>query len=194
MAKEKRTIGTIPGLIIIVAATWAIFKFYGVDFDSGTQAQPAASKPAAQVEPVRATWQRQSGSDPMTDREIVVLSLRSTNSVAFDFPYNMRGGSHLTLSFRQRGGRLDAYLRIDKGQMLCNSMDCGFSLRIGNGSVQKWTGLESSTHDSDIMFVRDARQLESIIKRGEPIRVGMEFFQAGTKAFYFDTEDYPGFK
>ncbi|MCY1552646.1 hypothetical protein D9M68_890530 [compost metagenome] len=76
--------------------------------------------------------------------------------------------------------------------MQCHYSACGFSLRIGDGPVQKWTGLPTTTHDRDMMFVRDAKQLETIVKSGKPFRLGIEFFQAGERVFEFDPAGYPG--
>ncbi|MCY1357699.1 hypothetical protein D9M69_442020 [compost metagenome] len=76
--------------------------------------------------------------------------------------------------------------------MLCSSVNCNFNLRVGDGEVQTWTGLPTTTHDRDMMFVRDAKQLETIIKSGKPFRVGIEFYQAGERVFEFDPAGYPG--
>ncbi|EMO7934150.1 hypothetical protein WDS10_006450, partial [Pseudomonas aeruginosa] len=82
--------------------------------------------------------------------------------------------------------------KITKGQMQCGYRDCGFVLRVGEGKAQKWTGVRSSTNDSDLMFVRDAKQLEAIVKSGKPFRIAIEFFQAGERVFEFDPAGYPG--
>ena len=79
----------------------------------------------------------------------------------------MSGGSYLTITFRKKGGELDAYMVVDKGQMLCGVRDCKFNLRVDDGQVQQWTGIRSSSGESDIMFVRDAARLQQIVQRQE---------------------------
>lgn len=128
----------------------------------------------------------------MTDEKTVVVSVISKNATMFEFPYNRRGAARLTLSFRENGKEFDAYLRIGEGQMQCHSQECGFNLRIGEGQVQKWTGLESSTNESDLMFVRDAKKLEAVVKSGKAFRIGIEFYKAGERVFEFDPSGYPG--
>lgn len=190
-APSKKSIGTIPGLIIILVATVAIFKIFG----GGTAQSPAeqvATQAPAQQQARR--WSYNRFTDPMSDEIQETLRLRSSGSAEFDFPYKVRGGSYLHMIFRKSGSDLDALFRIDKGQMLCGATECKFSLRVGDGAVQTWTGLPSSTHDHDIMFVRDAQALESIVKKGEPVRIGIEFYQSGVRAFDFDVTDYPGFQ
>lgn len=139
-------------------------------------------------------WLERKSVDQVTDEEIHLISLRSENSAEFDFPYNVEGGSKLRVVFRKTGGELDAMLIIDKGQMLCSALDCGFALRIDDGKAQRWTGVGAASHDSEMMFVRDARQLESIVKQADKIRIGIEFYRAGMMAFDFDVAGYQGFE
>lgn len=160
---------------------------------SSSSARSNSAAPAASSAAPAPRWIERSYINEMTDAVTTALSLKSNNSSVFEFPYRVRGGSFLHLTFRKRGSDLDALFRIDKGQMLCGVIECKFSLRVGDGPVQSWTGRRSSTHERDIMFIRDARQLEQIVKRGERLRVGIEFYQAGTHVFEFDVKDYPGF-
>lgn len=203
-AKVKKKMGVLSWLFIIfviLPVAWQIGT--GTDdhdnnianSTSRSSAETVAKVPKTEAEIVpKSQWRQRSYVDQMTDQSVYVVSLRSKNSVDFRFPYKMPGGSHLHLNFRENAGNIDAYLRIDKGQMLCGVSDCTFSLRVGDGVVQTWTGLRSSTHDNDMMFVRDARQLEEIVKRSDKIRIGIEFYQSGTNAFDFEVGDYPGIK
>ncbi|WBE26245.1 hypothetical protein [Denitrificimonas caeni] len=152
------------------------------------QVAPVTPAPAAMK-----NWRFNETIDPMTDKKTQTLKLKSINSTAFDFPYNTEGGSYLYIVFRKKGNSFDAYMSIDKGQMICGVNNCKFSLRVGDSEVQTWTGLQSSTYDSDLMFIRDARSFEKIVQRGEPIRIGIEFYEAGVRVFEFDVTDYTGF-
>lgn len=195
-APNKKNVGVFGwlfALFFVLPFAWSIGSQMGKSptatataSSATTTNQPAVTK----QEPV--AWSKNEFKDAMTDKTTTVVSVESLNSSPFEFPYNKSGGSHLTLSFRKNGSDFDAYLRIEKGQMLCNYSKCGFNLRVGDGAVQKWTGLESTTHDSDLMFVRDARQIETIVKSGKPFRIGIEFFQAGERVFEFDPAGYPG--
>jgi hypothetical protein len=160
---------------------------------SGSPSAPTPAKPSQpkQSEPGPKTgWEYYSYTDDMTGKKINIATLRSENSVGFEFPYNKAGGSALTLNFRKRDGKLDAYFQIEKGQMMCGYSGCNFLLKIGEGAVQKWTGLRSSTGESDIMFVRDASQLAGIIKRGIPIKIGIDFYRSGSRTFLFNPDNY----
>lgn len=191
-AKQPKRVGLLGWafvLLFVLPLAWQFGKGFGTsESKPSAPATPAASKSDA----VENTWRQSAFNDAMTDAEVKVVSLRSENATQFEFPYNSPSGSRLTLTFRRKGAELDAYFRVDKGQMLCGISDCKFSLRVGEGSVQQWTGLPSSTNDSDLLFVRDAGKLEEIVKKGGSIRVGIDFYRAGTRAFDFNVAGYPG--
>ncbi|MCY1292229.1 hypothetical protein D9M69_355740 [compost metagenome] len=197
-AKIKKRVGVIGWLFVIffvLPFAWSIgtqmSKNDPAKSEGGSGIATAQKPTAAPGEPVK-KWIKTELKDAMTDEKTVVASTESKNATQFEFPYQKAGGSRLSLSFRRSGNDFDAYLRIDRGQMQCHYSACGFSLRIGDGPVQKWTGLPTTTHDRDMMFVRDAKQLETIVKSGKPFRIGIEFFQAGERVFEFDPAGYPG--
>lgn len=194
-AKVKKKVGVLGWLFALaVVGPFA----YSVGTDMGKAPPPVqVQAPALAVadlgaKPESAAWAIHEYTEAMTDKKAKVLQIRSKNVEHFEFPYSTPAGSGLTLSFRRIGTSLDAFFVIDKGQMLCHRSSCRFSLRVGDGKVQQWTGLPSSTHEKDMMFVRDAAQLEAIAKKGGSIRVGIDFYKAGTRAFEFDLTGYPG--
>jgi len=191
--KKVGVLGWLFVLFVVLPIAWSIGSGSNKVDEKVASSRPSAPAAPAESAPAAPRWVKGEFVDEMTDTITSTLSLKSNNSSVFEFPYRVRGGSFLHLTFRKSGDEFDAYFKIDKGQMLCGVVDCKFSLRIGEGAVQRWTGLRSSTHRSDLMFVRDARQLEQIVKRGERLRVGIEFYQAGTHVFEFDVKDYPGF-
>lgn len=137
-------------------------------------------------------WSESSYTDDMTDEVVKVYNIRSKSSVSFGFPYNQSGGSYLSLHLRKGSKSPDAYFKIDKGQMICGYSDCGFLMRVNGGKPQRWTGLNSSTGNADLMFIRDAKAIEEIVMAGGTIRIGIDFYQAGQQAFDFDLAGYPG--
>lgn len=192
-AKRVGVLGWLFVLLVVLPIAWRVGSNMG---EPVSGASPSASLPTKTSEPAQqpaqSGWSRHEYKDDMTDKKVVVLSLKSKNSASFDFPYKQAGGSYLTMNLRRGDGSLESFMVIDRGQMQCGIRNCSFDLRVGDGPVQKWTGLSSTTNDRDLMFVRDARQLESIIKSGKPFRIGIEFFQAGVRVFEFDPTGYPG--
>lgn len=190
--KQVGVIGWLFVLLIVLPIAWGIGGGMA-DVDKAVQSKPAATaKTESDKDNAPPAWVAAERIDSMTDETVKSVSLRSTNSTLFERPYAVRGGSYLYLTFRNNAGDIDAYFAVDKGQMLCSSSSCKFSIRVGDNPVQQWTGLPSSTHNSDMMFVRDAEQLMNIISSGAPIRIGIEFFRAGSRTFEFEPAGFPG--
>lgn len=196
VTKSVGIIGWIFVIFIVLPIAWNFGKGMGVATDVVAK-QEAGGAPAVKVDqaaPIseKPSWSVRTSKDAMTDVEMTTVSLRSINSLAFDFPYKTPGGSYLNMIVRKKPGELDVIFRIDKGQMLCSSLECKFTLRIDDKPVQTWTGSPSATHSSDLMFVRDAAAFEKLIMNGSRIRIGIEFYKEGTRVFEFDPKGYPG--
>jgi len=188
---------SVLGWIFIAVVVFSVaFNMYsGSKTTSTAEPSKAVVKSKSDANVVQANssgWLKDVSIDKLTDEKFNIYALQSKNSVKFDFPYNQAGGSRLTIAFRKSDKNLNAYLVIDKGQMLCNPSECGFDLRISDGKVQNWSGVPPSTHESNIMFINDARRFESVIKQGKPIRIGIEFYHSGIQVFEFDTNGFPG--
>ena len=187
-AKIKKKVGILGwlfALFVVLPVAWNI----GTSLDKAEKQLTVTEQKATQ----KPRWEKATYEDKMTNNVKEVLSLRSLNAAEFDFPYKKSGGSYLTLSFRKNGNEFDAYLSIDRGQMMCNRLSCVFNMRIGDGEITTWEGSSSTTGDSDIMFAIDPKALESIIKTSNQIRISMEFYKAGSRVFEFDVSGYPTF-
>lgn len=197
VVKSVGLLGWIFVIVVVIPVTWSFVTSSG-NVDSQKAVVSAVPKKEAPKVPVPAkpkeNWRSAEYKDAMTDKITKVASTDSLNTTAFEFPYNQVGGSRLTLAFRHKDGEIDSYLKVDKGHMLCSYSNCNFTLRVDSGKVQTWTGLQSSTYDSDMMFVRDARSLEKIVKSGKPLKIGIEFYKAGTRVFEFEPSGYPSVK
>jgi hypothetical protein len=159
-----------------------------------TKSNPITEAPTkteiSQPKEPKSDWYYDSRIDKMSEKKTSYAILTSEDSTYFDFPYKRTGGSYLSIVFRKGPDGFDAYLKIDEGQMLCSYSDCKFRLKIGDQEPQTWTGLRSTTHNSDLMFIRDARQFEKIVKSGNPLKIGINFHRAGERVFTFKTEAY----
>ncbi|WP_346394644.1 hypothetical protein [Pseudomonas syringae] len=197
-AKKKTSLFTWLMLLIVVVIVYkSASPSTAVTSSSPASAQVGATPELpdlpeqARPPEVSSNWTESSYTDDLTDAHVKVNGLKSTTSVNFAFPYNYPGGSHLTLYIRKGGETFDAYFKVDKGQMLCHYSDCGFVIRVNGGKPQTWTGLTSSTGNADLMFIRDAKKFEKIVKSGGSLRVGIDFYHAGKQTFDFDLSGYP---
>ena len=200
-AKIRRTsrLTWVVLVVIVIVAINALSNSKPVETTSHVSSSATQSVPDLPDLPrmehkniVESNWSESSYTDDMTDEVVKVYKIKSKNAVSFGFPYNQSGGSYLSLTLRKGPKFIDAYFKIDKGQMICGYSDCGFLMRVNGGKPQSWTGLNSSTGNSDLMFIRDARAIEKIIMAGGTIRIGIDFYHAGQQSFDFDLAGYPG--
>lgn len=184
-AKVPKKVGLLGWLLVIfvvLPVAWQVGSNMGTSGDSKAASVDAPPK-----------WERFEYNDAMTDAKGVVLSLRSKNSTHFDPPYQTENGSYLTINLRRVSGVTEAFLTVDKGQMLCGVRNCSFSLRLGNGQVESWAAGKSSSGDTDIMFVGDVEDFLAVLRSRATVRIGIEFYRAGTRAFEFDGIPPPAF-
>lgn len=137
-------------------------------------------------------WQISKWTDEMTDKETKVASIVSSNKVNFDFPYE--GGSTLKMSIREKNNTIDVYFRISKGQFVCSeySGTDNITIRFDDEPAKKYKASESSTNDSEIIFIArtaDAKAILNKCKTAKTIKVQTNFYSEGSRVFTFEPEE-----
>lgn len=189
--KGVGVIGWLFVLVIVLPIAWGI----GTSMNE-SQPQPASqgatanSQPAAPVQPKKPTWSYSEYTDELTGKPVRIASLVATNTASFEFPYNVPGGSRLTLYVRagERSGE-DIFFTIQKGQILCHRTDCQFNLRVADGNVQSIKGSPASAGNSDTLFFSSPGNMKKILTSGSPFKVELPFYKAGNKTFSFESVD-----
>lgn len=133
-------------------------------------------------------WHVNTTTDSMTDKSVVVANVRSQNDVVFDFPYE--GGSFLVMNIRKRDGKMDVYFKISKGQFVCNEYQGtnNVMIRFDDNEAKNYTTVESSTHDSDILFIKNQSAIKEIYNKclsATTIKVKVNFYSEGSRIFEF---------
>lgn len=133
-------------------------------------------------------WHVNTTTDSMTDKSVVVANVRSQNEVVFDFPYE--GGSFLVMNIRKRDGKMDVYFKISKGQFVCNEYQGtnNVMIRFDDNEAKNYTTVESSTHDSDILFIKNQSAIKEIYTKclsATTIKVKVNFYSEGSRIFEF---------
>ncbi len=192
LPKKVGVLGWAFALIVVLPIAWSIGSGTSTTSPIDQPRNPSSSTQDQQPAGHVTGWKDKSYTDSMTEEQVKMVSIRSINTTAFEFPYNQRGGSGLELYLRRKSGRLEAFMIIDKGQMVCGVTNCQFQLKIADQAPQSWTGNRAASGMTDTMFIRDAGQIESIIKSGQPLRIGIDFYRSGIRTFDFETDGYPG--
>jgi hypothetical protein len=143
----------------------------------------AAGTPSAP----RTKWRYSESHDEMRDDTSKFATIRSENELDFEFPYNGGSGAEITVRRNKRDG-LDVYIRIDKGQFLCNSFSgTSIAAKFDDGPIQQFTCTDSSSGESEYAFIPNAQRFLTALKGSERVMIEAEFYQYGRGQYTFDT-------
>ncbi len=133
-----------------------------------TQAVVAATPP---------TWEYSTSTDKLDGTVAKIASLRSTNALAFDFPYNKpdnRGRLYLRQS-KQSG--LNIMIFVDHGQFLCSTYDCRVRVRFDDNPVETWTGSGPTDHSRKTIFLSNEKTFLTKLRNAKRVRIEPNFYQ-----------------
>ncbi|WP_312594206.1 hypothetical protein [Stutzerimonas nitrititolerans] len=133
-------------------------------------------------------WNYSDDEDQMSGKPVKRAYVSSINTVNFGFPY--AGSQRATLSLRKhpRWGS-SAYMRIEKGQFICNYSNCYMTVRFDSGKSQRYFGSEPESNDSTIIFINDYKGLVAQAKRSKKLFIEANFYQEGSRVFEFDISE-----
>jgi hypothetical protein len=170
---------------------------------STTPARPTPSTPVSKVETPRtvaddpervkaaearrlaAKWSYAFDTDAMTSRKSTFATIKSENTVTFDFPY--RGAQHGTLMLRDHPsyGR-DVIFSIERGQILCHSYeDCSIRVRFDEGNPQHWNAIGPKDNSSTDIFLRNEASFVQKLRTAKVVRIQVPVYHEGEPIFEF---------
>ncbi len=121
----------------------------------------------------------------MTGAVIKWACIYSSNQLQFSFPYS--GGSTAELCLRDKGGKKDAYVTIDKGQFMCSYDGCAVRVKFDDGPVRTFSADESNSGSSNILFIEGYGTLLASLRKAKHIKLQARFYQEGEMVMQFDT-------
>lgn len=143
------------------------------------------AEPQAPTEPA-SKWRYSEDVDAMRNEKTSFAQLKSENEAEFDFPYN--GGSSAYIEVRRRPeDGLQVLVSVDKGQFMCNSFSgTTVNIKYDNGPVQKVGCTDTSSGNSDTIFLRTPARVLANLKAAKTVIIEPEFYQSGRFQFTFD--------
>jgi hypothetical protein len=158
-----------------------------IETTKGPANNAAAAQPVAAENkpPQNPKWSHTITKDKLTDQELRISLLQSTNTVNLKFPYD--GEQRGTLTLRMRGGKPDVMFAIEKGQMFPSTLQLGngtASVRI-DGTLIESPIAPTAGMTTDVMFLTDSR-LPDLITNGRELRIEVELYQESNQVFVFD--------
>ncbi len=137
------------------------------------------------------SWELSEKQDEMTDKMTYYASIISDNRVKLEFPYDTPLGSELRITIRKSSTKgTDVYMQISRGQML--SSDFGnnkVSVRFDDAQPIKYSTSESSTGESEVLFIRNTQDFIKRAKTAKRIKVEVPFFEQGNHIFSYELDE-----
>jgi hypothetical protein len=107
-------------------------------------------------------WNYESINNQMTDETFRVAWVVSKNKHKFSFPYG--GGTSASLFIREKEGKTDVIVMIDKGQFVCHD-PCRISMRFDDAPVEDHFASGPADGSTNTIFFKRAEELAKEIAR-----------------------------
>jgi len=143
----------------------------------------------AQQKSLGLRWEKALFQDRLTGKDYSEISVRSTNLVEFDFPY--QGPQRATISVRSKHPRFgtDVMLSIERGQFLCNSWDgCTISISFDGGKPEQFSMATPQDNSTTLLFFSNKKRIIDKLKKSKDVRVSASIYQQGEPIFEFIAE------
>jgi len=132
-------------------------------------------------------WTYLADTDKMTSKLTYQATVTSLNKLNFDAPYE--GGSTAAAIIRNKAGKNEIILSIDKGQFICDVSDgCAINVRFDNDPAIKFQGSEPSDGSSTVLFIEAPKKFIADVKKAKKMIVQAEFYESGLKEMEFNVD------
>lgn len=179
---------------IISALALALFVFIAfgsMDDEDSTSSSSASTSTTSENSSVAETdndsnWKYSEAIDEMDNTKRSTASLKSDNSIKFDFPY---GNSDFTLNVRNWKNSTDIYLSCSKCQFISGfSGEKTYRVKFDNEAPINVSANHSTSGSSDVVFLGSESKIISKLKKSEKVIIEAEFFDVGMKTITFSTK------
>jgi hypothetical protein len=92
---------------------------------------------------------------------------------------------------RRLRNQLNAFIELDKGQILCRSYeDCVLSVRFDEDSPVQLSAVGAADLSTETVFFRNASKFASRLKRAKHVIVELPMYQDGNRTWEFNVEGF----
>jgi hypothetical protein len=131
-------------------------------------------------------WQYWIENDEMTEEKSQFAEVMSLNYAVFKFPYE--GGSHMFVTLRNKNGKKEVILRIDKGQFVSPFNNDFIKLKFDEEKPINVTYNPAADGSSDIVFLNSSKRIIEKLKKAKILKVQAMFYDEGNVTFNFNVE------
>lgn len=136
-------------------------------------------------------WRYTDERDEMGRGSIKTASLKSTNSISLEFPY--QGEQHATLAIREhpKFGK-DVFISIEKGQLLDSDFHDRVTVRFDNDKTASFPTVRPADLSTETLFLRGTAfpTFLTKLRTAKTLRVEVPIYQAGNQVFEFNVEGF----
>jgi hypothetical protein len=136
--------------------------------------------------PVNGKWLYSDEIDKMTNKHTITASVKSNNTLNFDFPYS--GGSESHLWVRRWKGDLDIFVTVRPSQIVFKYDTKYVNIKIDDLPSKRFSINEASDYSSDIFFISNASSFLKKLKDSKKVLIEVTFHEQGIHVLEFDTE------
>ena len=149
-----------------------------------------ANRRAEEARLARGDWEYSTYGDAATGKAAKQASLTSLNTVNWDFPYSGTQNGYFFIRNHPRYG-VDAFVKVQKGQLLCDSYsNTTVLVRFDNGPAKSYGCSGAADHSSDVVFINNVSGLESGIKGALKMFITVNVYHEGQQTFEFKVRGY----
>ena len=130
-------------------------------------------------------WEYDSSIDKMTSNTTKYAIITSNESLNLEFPYD--GINYGNLSLRKNNGRLNIYIKIDKGQITGGYDNNYIKVRFDDEKAITFSYSESQDSSRDLIFIDNQAKFLSKLKKSKKILIALPLYQNGTQVLDFNT-------
>jgi hypothetical protein len=136
-------------------------------------------------------WDYSDESDEMGRGRILLGSIRSTNTISLDFPYQGDQQGMLGIREHPKFGK-DVFIKIEKGQMLDSEYNSKVIVRFDNEKVLSFPSVSAADHSTETLFLRGNAFpiFLAKLKTAKVVKIEVPIYQAGNQIFTFDVEGF----
>lgn len=137
----------------------------------------------------KSKWTYDTQKDEMRGKVGKYATLKSENTINFEFPYGEQPGV-LTIRQDPQFG-LDAMFSVPSGQILCHGFgDSYINVKFDDGAIQRFNCTSSSDGSSEVAFMSNPKQFISALRTAKRAVIEAEFYQAGRQQYVFETQSF----
>lgn len=140
---------------------------------------------------VETSWSYTETEDQMGNGRIYLASIRSSNTISLDFPYDGEQRGTLALRHHPQHGK-DVYLKIERGQLLDSDYNDPVIVRFDTDKSMSFSSTGPSDHSTETLFLGgNAFALFSKrLKTAKTLRIQAPIYQGGNQVFIFDVQGF----